>query len=93
MATKKRTPGGARLSVDTRPIITRIEVDRYTLGECTPEQEDAIHALALAEADRLAAQDWESPFYAGGTVWLVSTVTGPDVERVLARLYGIEAMD
>lgn len=89
MANKRQTPGGARLILDQRSAVTRIEIDRRDLGECTTTQEEAVHALALEEDAKLEAIGWESPFYAGMTVWPVSTTT-PRVDEVLARLYAIE---
>jgi hypothetical protein len=90
MGQKRQTPGGARLIVDQRSAVTRIEIDRRDIGECTQAQEDAVHALALAEDAKLEAIGWEQPFYAGMTVWLVSTTT-PRVAEVLERLYAIES--
>lgn len=89
MAQKRQTPGGARLIIDQRSAVTRIEIDRRAIGECTPAQEEAVHALALEEDARLEAIGWEQPFYAGLTVWLVSTPTSRAGE-VLERLYAIE---
>lgn len=89
MARKRQTPSGARLIVDQRPAVTRIEIDRRNIGECTPIQEEAVHALAVEEDARLEAIGWEQPYYAGVTVWLVSTPT-PRVDEVLKRLYAIE---
>jgi len=90
MAQKRQTPGGARLIVDQRSAVTRIEIDRRDIGVCTPAQEEAVHALALEEDARLEAIGWESPFYAGMTVWLVSTPT-PRTAAVLEQLYAIES--
>lgn len=90
MAQKRQTPGGARLIVDQRSAVTRIEIDRRDIGECTPAQEEAVHALALEEDAMLEAIGWESPFYAGMTVWLISTTT-PRLDEVLERLYAIES--
>ena len=90
MAQKRQTPGGARLIVDQRSAVTRIEIDRRDIGECTQAQEEAVHALALEEDARLEAIGWESPFYAGMTVWLVSTPM-PRTGEVLERLYAIES--
>jgi hypothetical protein len=90
MAQKQRTPAGARLILDRRSRITRIEVDRLDLSESTTAQRDAFTALAVEEAERVAAIDFEAVHYTGPTIWLLTTLT-EDVDDVLVDIYAIEA--
>lgn len=90
-ANKRLTPGGARLMVAPGVTISRIEIQRRREEpEWSRAHEDAVHALALAEQDLLAAQGLESPFYSGARVLLVSVLT-PRVDDVLARLLELES--
>lgn len=91
MGAKRFTPAGHRLAISTGADVSRIEISkRREASEWSQATEDAFHALACDEQDRLAGRGLEAPHYAGARVVLVSVLT-PRVDGVLERLYAIES--
>lgn len=90
MGAKRFTPAGHRVAVSPGVDVSRIEITkRREEPEWSQAAEDAFHALACDEQDRLAERGLESPHYAGARVVLVSVLT-PRVDQVLALLYQLE---